>query len=65
MNAAALIAVGIFALVLLSIFGAVYSSALKSQKRGEIGIEGIRLLQWALLGQVTLYVILAVTAFLV
>ena len=65
MNVAALIAVGVFTAVLLSIFGALYVGAVKSHRRGEMGIEGVRLLRWAVLGQVALYAILAVTAFLV
>lgn len=64
MNLAALIAVIVFAVVLLSIFGALYTGALKSHRKGEMGVEGLRILRWALLGQVTLYIILAVTAFL-
>ena len=64
MNLAALIAVIVFAVVLLSIFAALYAGALKSHRKGEMGVEGLRILRWALLGQVTLYVILAVTAFL-
>jgi hypothetical protein len=64
LNFDALVAVGVFAAVLLSIFGALYASAVKSHKRGEMGIEGVRLLRWALLGHVTLYAVLAVTAFL-
>lgn len=64
MNVAALIAVGVFTVVLLSIFGALYISAAKSHKRGEMGVEGVRLLRWAVLGQLALYAILAVTALL-
>ncbi len=64
MNLSALIAVVVFAGVLLVIFGALYIGASRSQARGEIGPEGTRLLRWALLGQITLYLLLAITAFL-
>ena len=64
MNVSALIAVAVFAAVLLSIFGALYIGALRSYSKGEMDIEGIRLLRWALLGHITLYVLLAITAFL-
>ena len=64
MNIVALIAVAVFAAVLLSIFGALYISASRSHARGEMGVEGLRILRWALLGHITLYVLLAITAFL-
>lgn len=64
MNLSALVAVGVFAGVLLVIFGALYVGASRSQARGEMGPEGTRLLRWALLGHLTLYILLAVTAFL-
>lgn len=65
LNIYALIAVGLFAAVLFSIFGALYYSALKSNRRGEMAPEGLRILRWALLGQATIYVILGITAFLI
>jgi hypothetical protein len=64
MNTSALIAVALFALAVLSIFGALYRGALKSQAKGEMDIQGIRLLRWALAGHITLFTLLAVTAFL-
>ena len=64
MNVSALIAVFVFAAALLSIFGALYVGASRSHARGEMGIEGIRMLRWALLGHITLYILLAITAFL-
>jgi hypothetical protein len=62
LNESALIAVAVFAVALLSIFGTVYHSASESQRRGELNAEGIRILRWALLGHLTLFVILALTA---
>lgn len=64
MNLSALIAVIVFAGALLVIFGVLYIGASRSHARGELGIEGLRMLRWALLGHVTLYVLLAITAFL-
>jgi len=64
LNVDALLSVVVFAGVLLAIFGALYAGAARSQARGEIGAEGTRLLRWALLGYTTLYVLLAITAFL-
>lgn len=64
MNLSALIAVAVFAGVLLVMFGALYIGASRSQARGEIGPEGTRLLRWALLGHLTLYILLGITAFL-
>ena len=63
MNAGALIAVALFAAALLAIFGTLYLGALRSYGRGELDREGIVILRWALLGQVTLYGILANSAF--
>jgi hypothetical protein len=64
LNLSALIAVAVFAGVLLVIFGALYLGASRSQARGGIGPEGTRVLRWALLGQITLYLLLGITAFL-
>ena len=65
LNVSALIAVAVFAVALLSIFGApVHRSGKKPCARGEIDIEGIRIFRWAILGYITLYVLLAITAFL-
>ncbi len=64
MNVNALVAVVVFAGALLAIFGALYWEAIRSHNRGEMGMDGIRLLRWALLGYIALYALLAVTAFL-
>jgi hypothetical protein len=64
MNTAALVAVVLFAGAFLAIFGALYVGAVRSYQRGELDFEGIRILRWALLGQVVIYVLLAITAFL-
>jgi hypothetical protein len=64
MNEIALIAVIVLAMALLSIFGVLYRGAVRSCARGEMDVQGIRILRWALLGHVTLYVLLAITAFL-
>ncbi len=64
MNAFALAAVLILATALLAIFGSLYMVAWRSYKRGELGMDGIRILRWALLGQVVLYALLGITAFL-
>ncbi len=63
MNLSALIAVILFAGALLAIFGALYIGASRSYARGEMGIDGIRMLRWALAGHIVLYVLLAITAF--
>jgi hypothetical protein len=63
-NLAALLAVFAFAGVMLAIFGALYAGAVRSYRQGELGFEGIRILRWALLGQISIYALLAVTAFL-
>ncbi len=64
MNLSALVAVAVFAGVLMTIFGILYVGASRSQARGEVGPEGTKLLRWALAGHVALYLLLAVTAFL-
>lgn len=61
MNTSALIAVVILATALLLIFGSLYRGAVRS---GEVDSGGLRILRWALLGQITLYILLAMTAFL-
>ena len=63
MNLGALVAVIVFAGALLLIFGALYIGALRSYKRGELEIAGVKVLRWAFLGHVALYVLLAITAF--
>ncbi len=64
MNVTALLAVAAFALALLAIFGTLYVGAVRSHRRGDLGIEGIRILRWAIAGQLVIYALLAVTAFL-
>lgn len=64
LNIAALIAVIILAGALLAIFGALYLGAYRSYSRGEIDVEGVRILRWAIAGHITLYALLAITAFL-
>ena len=64
MNTSALVAVVVFAAALLSIFGALYLGASRSHARGEVDLDGIRLLRWAFLGYIILYVLLAITSFL-
>jgi hypothetical protein len=63
-NLAALLAVLAFAGLMLAIFGALYVGAVRSYRREELDFEGIRILRWALLGQISIYALLAVTAFL-
>jgi len=63
-NVSALLAVVAFAGVLLAVFGALYRGAVQSYEHGELDFEGIRLLRWALAGQLVIYALLAVTAFL-
>ncbi len=64
MNFSALAAVFAFAGVLLFVFGLLYRGAAKSRARGELDPEGMRILRWALLGHLTIFAILATTAFL-
>ncbi|MDG6901652.1 MAG: hypothetical protein JRM80_06790 [Nitrososphaerota archaeon] len=64
MNLGALVAVVAFAGALLLVFGLLYRMAAKSHARGELDAEGIVLLRWALLGQLVIFAILAITAFL-
>ncbi|MGH2513605.1 MAG: hypothetical protein ACRDGQ_13060 [Candidatus Limnocylindrales bacterium] len=64
MNRDALIAVAVFGGALLAIFGWLYAGAAQGYRRGELGGEAIRILRWALLGQICIYALVAVTAFL-
>jgi hypothetical protein len=64
MNTSALVAVFIFALAFLGIFGWLYYDAIKSHKRGEMSFDGIMILRWALFGVLLIYVILGLTAVL-
>lgn len=63
-NLSALIAIAAFAGALLLVFGLLYRIAKASYGRGELDAEGIRILRWALAGQLAIFAILAVTAFL-
>jgi hypothetical protein len=63
-NVGALLAVAAFAGVLLFVFGLLYLGASRSRARGELDPEGIRILKWALLGHLTIFAILATSAFL-
>lgn len=64
MNAQGLIVVIVFGGALLAIFGLIYRQAQSSYRLGELGPDGIRLLQWAIVGQLVIYVLLGLTAFL-
>ena len=64
MNVEALIAVILFAAAMLAIFGALYLGAVRSYRRGELAFEGIRILRWAMVGQLCIYALLAITTFL-
>ena len=64
MNGQALAAVVIFGGALLIIFGLLYREAVHAYQRGELDFDGIRLLRWAVGGQLVIYLLLAVTAFL-
>ncbi len=64
MNVPALIAVAIIAGGFLVIFGRLYRGAVRSHRAGELGADGVRVLRLALVGQLALYVLLALTAFL-
>ena len=64
MNTSALVAILAFAGALLAVFGVLYRMAAKSHARGELGYDGIRILRWALLGQLAIFAILTLTAFL-
>ncbi len=63
LNLSALVAVVAFAGALLLVFGLLYRMAASSFSRGELDYEGIRLLRWALAGQLAIFAILALTAF--
>lgn len=63
MNGPALLAVVILAGVFLAIFGSLYLGAVRSYGRGELDHAGVRILRLAVLGQLVIYVVLAITAF--
>lgn len=62
MNGAALVAVIVLAGAFLAIFGSLYLGAVRSYRRGELDEAGVRILRWAVLGQLCIYVVLALTA---
>ncbi len=64
MNLSALVAIALLAGALLLVFGLLYRMAVASHARGELGREGIEILRWALVGQLAIFAILAITAFL-
>lgn len=64
-NIYALIAVGLFAAAFLAIYGSLYLSAVASNRRGELDSNGVRILRLGLYGHLTIFAILAVTAFLI
>ncbi len=63
-NVPALVAVAIIGGAFLAIFGRLYLGAVRSQRSGELATEGVRILRWAVIGQLALYLLLALTAFL-
>jgi len=63
-NVAALVAVFLFTALMLAIFGTLYRGAARSHQQGELDFEGIRILRWGMAGQVAIYAVLALTAFL-
>jgi hypothetical protein len=62
MNGAALVAVIVLAGAFLAIFGSLYLGAVRSHRRGELDETGVRILRWAVLGQLCIYVVLALTS---
>jgi hypothetical protein len=62
LNVDALLAVVAFAAVLLAVFGVIYIGAQRSYRRGELEAGGMRILRWALLGHVTIFILLGMTA---
>jgi hypothetical protein len=62
-NGAALVAIIVLAAAFLAIFGGLYLGAVQSQRRGELDAAAVRILRWAVLGQLCIYVVLALTAF--
>ena len=63
MNGTALVAIIVLAAAFLAIFGSLYLSAVRSQLRDELDATAVRILRWAVLGQLCIYVVLALTAF--
>ncbi|PSN85106.1 hypothetical protein B9Q03_12545 [Candidatus Marsarchaeota G2 archaeon OSP_D] len=65
MNVYTILAVALFAAVFLGVYGAIYLDAISSYKRGDLDWRGIRILRLGLYGHLTIFAILAVTAFLI
>ena len=65
MNVQALASVAAFGSVLVLILVYLYVGAVGAHRRGELGADGVRVLRWAILGQLVIYGILAITAFIV
>jgi hypothetical protein len=63
-NTSALAAIVAFAGALLFVFGLLYRTASRSHARGELDSEGMSILRWALLGQLAIFLVLSLTAFL-
>ncbi len=61
MNTTAFVAVVILAGAFLAIFGALYLGAVRAFERGELDQGGVRVLRWAVLGQLLIYVLIALT----
>jgi hypothetical protein len=64
MNLSALVATIVFASAFIAIYGLLYRGASRSYSRGEIDVGGIRILRWGLLGHLTIFLLLGITAFL-
>lgn len=63
MNGAALVAIALLAAAFLAIFGSLYLGAVRSHRLGELDAAAVRILRWAVLGQLCIYAVLAITAF--
>ncbi|MDG6902153.1 MAG: hypothetical protein JRM80_09370 [Nitrososphaerota archaeon] len=64
MNTSALVAIALLAGALLVVFGFLYRMAAESHAKGELAYDGILILRWALLGQLIIFAVLTITAFL-
>jgi len=62
LNVDALVSVIAFAVVFVAIFGALYTGAWRSYRKGELDFTAVRLLRWALFGFAAIYVLLAITS---
>ena len=64
-DAAALAAVLVLAGAFLAIFGSPYLGAVASQKRGKLDESAVRILRWAVAGQMCLYLLALTELFVV